>query len=98
MVNATRVAAVDGDAYMYQDFTGYSLEARDYDLTVSLDRLAHFTPGNPVKTLSFSWLAQGGGNAQWTGLTLEARCYSAGRPPPAFESVVPVLPAGLVTF
>jgi hypothetical protein len=93
----TRLVAVNGDAYMYEDFTGYSLEARDYDLTVPLDQLTNFDPSIAVKSVSFMWLAQNGGNASWEGLTLEARCYQAGTTPPAFAAVTPISDAGVET-
>ncbi len=96
-IGATRIAEVPGNAYMYYDFTGGSLYSRDIDLAVDLSQIKGFQAGRPVTALYFSWLAQAGGPSAWQGLTLEARCYSAGQTPGDFAAVQPVANAGQVT-
>jgi hypothetical protein len=93
----TRGDAIEGNAYMYNDFTGFSLYARDLDMTIELDKIANFDPALPVKAVSFTWAAQGGGDSKFEGLTFEARCYKSGQTPGAFTEVSPVNDSGKTT-
>ncbi|MCM2324058.1 MAG: hypothetical protein NDJ90_12430 [Oligoflexia bacterium] len=87
-VDIELIATLEGDAYMYNDFTGSTLYARDTSLSVDLSTLAGYDSSRPVTSLSFSWKALGGGAEPWQGFTLQARCLGAeGSPAPAFENV-----------
>lgn len=103
LVDATLVAEVPGDAYMYNDFTGFSLYANNIDLSVELDKLDKFDPEKNVRSLSLVWAAQGGGASKWEGLTIEARCYkqkdkAEGKTIADFVKIDPIKDAGQETL
>jgi hypothetical protein len=89
-LTATKIAQLDGDAYMYTDFTGATLYAGHVEKTISLAEDPNYIAGTAVSGAKFLWKAKSGLAENWEGLTLQYRCFdntSATRP--AFASFTP---------
>ena len=96
-INFTRIATVDGNAYMYNDFTGGTLFAREFNQIVDLTQLEGWVNGKALRSLAFTWTAQAGGFSAWRGLILKARCYRAGSKKPDFEPITNIKGAAQIT-
>lgn len=89
-IEATKIDTVEGDPYMYTDFTGATLymtnALSDFDLTKG----KQFDPTKPIKATGFTWAAHSGKSDVWSEIKLEIRCYKAGEAKADFEVVDPV--------
>jgi hypothetical protein len=86
-INSTLITKVDGDPYMYTDFTGATLYVTNSEQTIDLAEGLNFNAEKNVKNLLFSWVAKAGGSDQWQSLMLEMRCYTQGGPKPDYQEV-----------
>jgi hypothetical protein len=97
-VLATKLYKVDGDPYMYNDYTGATLYSKHGDLTYNLNDSQRFDNNQALAVLMISWDAVPGESVKWENLKMEARCYSKGVFPPEFSEVTQVNDAGQKTF
>lgn len=91
---------LEGDPYMYSDFTGSTLSQKKINLTISLDELEGYSKGKPIQTLYFKWIEQNSkaSGSPWKGIRLLARCYKNGATQkPDFEEISAVQNSGTVT-
>ena len=97
-IEVKNLAKVEGDPYMYNDFTGATLYSNNADLAYDLGENSGFDNASALSVLIISWQAKAGAATTWTDLKLEIRCYSEGDFPPNFSEVVNMKDAGLRTF
>lgn len=89
-VDAVRIAEVDGDPYMYTDFTGATLYMTKSVNTFDLDDDKGFKAGKMNRGVGFSWAARDGTSNEWDDLSFEIRCYKAGGDRGDYEDVTPI--------
>lgn len=97
-INVTRIAGVEGDPYMYTDFTGATLYLTKSNTNFDLSAGQGFDPGKPVRSIGFTWLARVGTDETWDNLSLEIRCYKKGETPGGFEAIDSVKDSGKQTI
>jgi len=85
---------VDGDPYMYVDFTGATLYTYESEQTFKVREIPGYMPRNardlsPQKLLEvrFVWNNKPGTATEWQNIKLETRCYSDPSAKPAYEEV-----------
>ena len=78
---------VEGDPYMYNDFTGSSLYSRTGGLDYNLNQGKNFDEKEKVKLLAVRWYSKKKSKRAWRNMKLEIRCYATGQPPPKFIEV-----------
>jgi hypothetical protein len=83
-VEVTSIAEIQGDAYMYNDFTGITLYAPDQVKVIEFKSLSGFKEGKDVKQLLAGWTAQSKNTEDLRGLKLELVCYKTGKPKPVY--------------
>lgn len=98
-MQATSIAHIPGDAYMYSDFTGATLYSQSLDNTYDLRTFAGYNSLLPIGAPSFTWNSQTGAKGEaWVGLTLSARCFNANTASSTvLAPVTAVAPSGQVT-
>ena len=69
---------IDGDLYMYTDFTGSANVAKGSVQNFDLTQASEFKAGSTFKTLKLSWEAASGSNPAWVGLNLSVACFKKG--------------------
>jgi len=83
-IEVTSVTQIQGDAYMYNDFTGVTLYAPDQTRLIEFKTLKGFQAGKPVKQVLAGWSAQSKNTEDLRGLKLELACYKTGKPKPTY--------------
>jgi hypothetical protein len=85
---------VEGDPYMYVDFTGATLYTYESEQTFKVREIPGYVPRNsrdlsPQKLLEvgFVWNNKPGTATEWQNIKLETRCYSDPSAKPAFQEV-----------
>jgi len=97
-LKATNIGKMDGDGYMYTDFTGATLYPKPIDLTVDLTQMKNFDPKGSLQSVNFSWIAESGLQENWVGLNVQARCFnSSTQATSALASIDKVNPSSQVT-
>ncbi|MCM2278122.1 MAG: hypothetical protein NDJ89_08595 [Oligoflexia bacterium] len=86
-IDVKLVKEVDGDAYMYNDFTGSTLYPREASLVVDFGAIPEYQPERRISRISVIWSELGGGTQPWRGFTLQARCLEDGGVAPSFETL-----------
>lgn len=86
----TPILEVEGDPYMYTDFTGATLYATESLTSVDLAEDARLKPDKPLLRVGFTWTSDDPDYEVMTDIAMEARCYIRGGTPPPFEPVTPV--------
>lgn len=86
-IDATKLADLDGDPYMYTDYTGATLYMTRSTTNFSLKDNNSFDPTKPVRKIGFTWLVRDGVPEEWKDLKFEIRCYKDGSEPAAYETV-----------
>ncbi len=89
------LAQLDGDPYMYTDYTGATLYLTLSEQTISLTK-GGYKPELPLKSIGFTWATKDGNPAPWLDISLGARCYLSTDPKdkPDYEIVPgPIAPA-----
>jgi hypothetical protein len=71
----TKIAQLNGDAYMYTDFTGATLFAAHVEKTISFLESSSFVAGQPVQNSQLKWEAISGRDEDWVGLKMQLRCF-----------------------
>jgi hypothetical protein len=86
-ITITKLATLDGEPYMYTDFTGATLYLTKAEQKVDL-KMAGYKPGDPLAQVGFTWVTRDGQTAEWENISLEMRCYASSEPnPPPYEKV-----------
>lgn len=94
-VDAELIKQLEGDAYMYNDFTGSTLYARETAAGIDLSSIKGFDPAKKTVSIVVSWQALGGGTEAWQGFTLQARCLVPGaQSQGTFETIGSVASSG----
>ena len=95
---------VDGDPYMYVDFTGATLYTYESEQTFKIREIAGYAPRNqrdltPMKILEvkFAWNNRPETTTEWRNIKLESRCYADASAKPAYETIVINAKAGEFT-
>jgi hypothetical protein len=92
-LNAIKIGTVNGDPYMYTDFTGATLYVAESDMSFKMSDFEGFKVGKPVVNASFKWLVKVGAlTRDWKDIKIESRCYMADAAKPEFEET-PVIPS-----
>lgn len=86
-IDATKIADLDGDPYMYTDYTGATLYMTRSTTNFSLTDGDSFDASRPVRRLGFTWLVREGADLEWKDLKFEIRCYKSGSAPGDFDTV-----------
>jgi hypothetical protein len=89
-IDSVRVAEVEGDPYMYTDFTGATLYMTKSENTFELDESDGFDDGKENGGVGFSWAPRSGGSDEWKEISLEVRCYKSGGDKGSYEDVAGV--------
>jgi hypothetical protein len=77
-ISVTKIAEVEGDAYMYNDFTGLTLYAPDQIKVIDFKKLSGFQKGKPVRAIVTKWVAASKKVEDLRGLKIELVCYKDG--------------------
>lgn len=86
-IDIKKLAQLDGDPYMYTDFTGATLYLTKAEQKIELKKLG-YKPEEPLAGVGFTWVTRDGQPAEWNNISLEMRCYSSSDPsPPAYEKI-----------
>jgi hypothetical protein len=84
-IDIKKLAQLDGDPYMYTDFTGATLYLSKAEQKIELKKLG-YKPEEPLAGVGFTWVTRDGQPAEWNDISLEMRCYASSDPsPPAYE-------------
>jgi len=75
ILDAELIRTLSLDPYMYTDFTGATLYAKEFNEVFDLTAAAGYDAGKGVAKIAFVWHAVSGGATTWKGLKVEARCY-----------------------
>ena len=86
-IDATPIADVDGDPYMYTDFTGATLYLTKSDTTFELDATTGYDASKTNKAAGFTWLSRSTTDVAWVNLKFEIRCYMSTAAKGDFETV-----------
>jgi hypothetical protein len=97
-IEATKLDTVEGDPYMYNDFTGATLYSTNADLAYDLTKSGLFKNDQALALLVVSWEANPGAPTTWEDAKLEVRCFNEGEFPPNFAEVANMKDAGVRTF
>ena len=74
-LKSKRLKGVEGDAYMYTDFTGATLYQTKSVARVDMADDPQFEPSLPVSRVTFRWTSEDPAVTRLTGVRLEARCF-----------------------
>lgn len=86
-IDIKKLAQLDGDPYMYTDFTGATLYLSKAEQKVELKKLG-YKPEEPLAGVGFTWVTRDGQPAEWNNISIEMRCYAISDPsPPAYEKI-----------
>jgi hypothetical protein len=96
------LAEIDGDAYMYVDFTGATLYTRQVEQTFKVREMPEYVKrqrqnddrAEKTKEAFFEWTNALNTSADWTNLKLEARCYENASSKGDYQEVKSVAKAG----
>ncbi|MBM4251740.1 MAG: hypothetical protein FJ146_07195 [Deltaproteobacteria bacterium] len=94
-INITKIKEVDGDAYMYTDFTGSMSAAREESRTLDLTKASGFQAGKAIKFPRLKWKELPGTPAVWKGLTLAVACTTKGTAEVPLQPIANVPDAGV---
>ena len=97
-IDVKKLDVVDGDPYMYNDYTGATLYADNSLVSYDLGAAASFDKNSALAVLIITWEAVDGQPTAWQDLELDIRCYKDGDFPPNFASVTGMNDAGMRTF
>jgi hypothetical protein len=97
-IDVTAIADLDGDPYMYTDFTGATLYLTKSDTTFELDSGDGFDRAKPNRAVGFTWLNRPGTDAEWKDVKFEIRCYANGASKGYFQVVEGIKEAKLQTI
>ena len=104
-VDALPLVKIDGDPYMYVDFTGATLYTRESEQTFKISDLAGYATrapkdARPDKILEahFEWKNAKSTPLEWSGMRLEARCYEDSSNKGAYQEITAVAKAGEKTL
>lgn len=100
--DATLLTDIDGDAYMYVDFTGATLYTRQVEQSFKVREMPDYVKrqrqnddrAEKTKEAFFEWTNAPNTPADWTGLKLEARCYENESSKGDYQEVKSVAKAG----
>ncbi len=100
--DATLLTDIDGDAYMYVDFTGATLYTRQVEQSFKVREMPDYVKrqrqnddrAEKTKEAFFEWTNAPNTTADWTNLKLEARCYENASNKGDYQEVKPVAKAG----
>jgi len=94
-VDVTRIAKLDGDPYMYTDFTGATLYLTEAEKIFEFDDLSNKKKN---KAIGFTWQKKEGGSSDWDDIEMKVRCFKDDDGPGKWESVGKVKDAKKMTF
>jgi hypothetical protein len=83
-ISITKIADIDGNAYMYNDFTGITLYSPDQVKIIDFKSLKGFDPKKGVRKVAAGWTAQSKQIEDLRGLKLELTCFKTGKPKPPY--------------
>ena len=86
-LQSTRIKKVEGDAYMYTDFTGATLYQTKSVARVNMTDDPQFDPSLPVSQVTFRWTSDNAAVTDLTGVRMEARCFPEGKEAPEWQVV-----------
>lgn len=89
-VDAIPLADLEGDPYMYTDFTGATLYFTKSITTFELDNDLNYDPSIPSTAIGFTWEARASADTIWNNIKFEIVCYSSKATPGEFEAVTEV--------
>ncbi|NBX18415.1 MAG: hypothetical protein EBR09_13740 [Proteobacteria bacterium] len=90
-ISVTKIADIEGDAYMYNDFTGLTLYAPDQAKTIDFKKLSGFQAGKPVRAVALKWVASSKKSEDLRGLKLQLVCYKDGKKSSSYKDVSSLL-------
>lgn len=104
-VDALPLTKIDGDPYMYVDFTGATLYTRESEQTVRIKDI----PGYAKRSMTdpradtliesyFEWSNLAETSDEWKGMKLEARCYEVDSSKGDYQEIPVVAKAGEKTL
>ncbi|MEN9835378.1 MAG: hypothetical protein RL011_1571 [Pseudomonadota bacterium] len=94
-INVTKIKEVDGNSYMYTDFTGSMSAAREESRSLDLTKATGFQAGKPVKFPRLKWKELPGTPTAWKGLTLAVACTTKGTADVTMQPITNVPDAGI---
>ena len=97
-IESTRLKQVEGDPYMYTDFTGATLYLTRTENTFELDDIDDFSRSRSNRAIGFTWSAKDQDEDDWEDIRLKVRCYEDGDEPPPYETWDDVADAGRQTI
>ena len=88
-----QLAQLDGDPYMYTDFTGATLYLTKSEIKIRLSD-GGYDPSRALRAIGFTWLTKDLSPLPWLDIQLEMRCYLSSATPPDYDPVsVAIKPA-----
>lgn len=104
-IDALPLTTIDGDPYMYIDFTGATLYTRESEQTFKISEIPGYAKRSPkdprADTLleaNFEWKNMTDTPADWKGMKLEARCYEDSNAKGNYQEIPVVAKAGEKTL
>lgn len=104
-IDALPLTTIDGDPYMYVDFTGATLYTRESEQTIKISEIAGYAKRSlkdnrpdTVVEANFEWKNLADTPADWKGMKLEAKCYEDSNTKGAYQEIPVVAKAGEKTL
>lgn len=92
-LDVTPIADLQGDPYMYTDFTGATLYLTKSDTTFEFEKSKGFDPAEANIAMGLTWQARSGKGVAWKDIKIEVRCYVAGGDKGSFEELTEIKPS-----
>jgi hypothetical protein len=74
-IDATAIHNLEGDPYMYTDFTGATLYLTKSETTFDLTEMDDYSSKKENRGIGFTWLDKSGKGQTFEDIKLEVRCY-----------------------
>ena len=86
-VDIIPIAELEGDPYMYTDFTGSMLYVTKSVTTFELDTVKTYDTAKISKKIGFTWVSRSVTDVNWTNIKFEIACYASTTGRGEFETV-----------
>ena len=84
-IDATAIHNLEGDPYMYTDFTGATLYMTKSETTFELSDMEEYSSKRENRGIGFTWLDKKGKGQEFEDIQLEVRCYKNGEREGSYE-------------
>lgn len=96
-LNIEKILTVDGDPYMYTDFTGATMYPKDDTKTFTFGNIVGHVKNKPILQLNLKWTEKPGHSQDFFGLGLYVRCYLGSSGAPGYTKI-PNVPKANILF